>query len=163
MAKDLDLGEIVVPAGLIVLVAISFFNGGSESIGSALQNGQQVKDLRQQNTLARVMSEQTAEGLSDRSDVALQRYQNCCIVHAREALVQLPEHVAVGLRTLEYQTIRENDRPIDWLTQAGYSPGSVVCDASGGTGIIREDGAITDYAYTGKDISQYVAAYFARY
>ena len=157
-----SLDDLIVPIGGVALLGVAVFSGGGEQACSLLHSGQAVKEARQENAFTSQMLKTRDEGLAKQSEIALSRYQNGCIVHSKRAEVQRPEDVAVGAVTVHYMKVVEGSQPVDYNQQL-YSQGSVICDSSGGTGIIGEEGIVGNFAFTGEDISQYVYAHFARY
>ena len=93
--------------------------------------------------------------MSDRAQIALQRFQNGCVVHLQRAEYQRPEDVAVGAVTMEFRPISEGESPINWQTGQPYSEGTVLCDWLGGVGVIQ-GGTVTDYSFSGTDVSDLV-------
>ncbi len=45
--------------------------------------------------------------------------------------------------------LKENDIPLDRITKQPFAKGTVVCDAHGLTGVIDENGRISNVAFTG--------------
>jgi hypothetical protein len=147
----------LVLAGLAI-GGIAISSGGGNFLGASLEGGQNLKSLRQQSTLQNIISQTNQEALDAQSEIALQRFQNGCVVHVIKAAIQDPTHTAVGQTTVEYQVIREGGNYASWRTDEFYSRGTVLCDVEGGTGIIADDsGTLTDYAYTGAPVGNYVA------
>lgn len=157
-----DLEDLVVPIGGLLIAGIAAFSGGGDSIGGMMSNGGQVKELRQSNALENILRQTENEGLQQESQTALQRYQNGCIVHAVRSANQRPEDVAVGAITVEYRRVVAGVQLMDFNNNP-YSPGALLCDAWGMTGIVQNDGTVGSTAYTGEDISGYVEAHFGRY
>jgi len=151
---------VVCVLGVGVLGA-ALLSGGADSAGSILNGGNAVKEMRNANALENVLMQTKEDGLAKQSEIALQRFQNGCTMHTVRAEVQRAEDKARGSTTVEFRKVVEGHEPRGWTGQY-YSPGTVLCDNDGGTGIISDEYEVVDYAYTGQDISAYVQAYFQR-
>lgn len=158
----MDMEAIGIGAGVLVIGGLAMFSGGSESAAGLLQSGNQIKELRQENAFERVLKSTNAEAQATDSELAWQRYENGCVVHATRAQYQRPEDKAIGSITVEYRRVVEGETPLDFNGQQ-YSPGTILCDSSGGTGMIDDSGVVIDYAYTGQDVTAYVVDYFGRW
>lgn len=153
----MDLDDLIVPGMGVVLLGFVIFTGGGDSVGSMLSSGSEIKELRDAAALQKVLSASQQEAIGDRSALAIDRFNQGCIVHLKRSEVQRPEDLAIGAISVDYMPIKASGTPVNWQTGTPYSPGAVVCDWTGGTGIIGPDGTVTDYAFTGEDISGNVA------
>ena len=158
-----DMESLGLPLGIGAIIAYSMFSGGGKNVSDALDAGNSIKQLRQQVTIESVLANTTAEALAEDSKEALERYKNGCIVHAILAPEQNPTHTAVGKTTLNYESIREGGIYKSWRSGQTYSPGAVLCDSDGNTGVIGENGELTLHKYTGENIAPYVLSFFKRF
>ena len=154
------IDDMMCPVGIAALVGVAALGGGGVSALTGSGMGAELKSMQQQLAFESAASESRQAHLSDRSDIALQRYQQGCIVHVRHAANQLPEHTAVGAVTVEYLPVVEGDVARNPQTGGTYSRGVTLCDAWGNTGIVGDDGAIIDAAHTGSDVHSFVSRHF---
>jgi hypothetical protein len=151
----MDKDELLMCALGFVVVGAVILSGGRDSVGSFLQSSSEIKQLRDNTAKEAVISASLQESVSDRAQIALQRFQNGCVVHLQRAEYQRPEDVAVGAVTMEFRPISEGESPINWQTGQPYSEGTVLCDWLGGVGVIQ-GGTVTDYSFSGTDVSDLV-------
>jgi len=156
----MDIGDIGLPligGGILVFGLLS---GGDNPLAGG-GGGAQIKALRDNVAVENVLSQTKNVAASQRSDIALQRYQQGCIVHVRQSAVQRPEDVAIGGVTVDYLPVREGDVLRAMPDGNAYSEGTIVCDAWGNTAVIGPDGAATDGAFTGENVMPFIEAYFS--
>lgn len=158
MAMD----DLVIPAAGVFLVGFAMFSGGNEQASRVAQTGAQVKELRQTQAVENMVLQTKSEGLQNRAAIAELRFKSGCTIHFERAPIQSEQAQATGAIDIWPRPIQEGAMPIDWQGRT-YSNGQVVCDASGGTGVIGADGRVVDYAFNGSiDTQPYVKAHLSR-
>lgn len=159
----MDIETIGIGVAGVALAGVAILSGGDNAIGTLTgQDGAGLKQLRDELNREQLLTATSMDAAAQRSEVALQRYQNGCKIHYRVAEVQLEEHAAMGGITVEYMPVKEGDIPVHHRTGKPYGRGTVLCDDMGNTGMIDADGVVTDVAYTGADIQGHVRDYFDR-
>lgn len=157
----MDVDNLIVPLGGVALAGFAILsNGGNMSALTGGGAGQQIKELQSQLALETIATESRQSFLEDRSQIALQRYQNGCRVHVRKAEVQRPEHTAAGGVTVEYLSVVQGDVARNPDTGGHYSRGVVLCDAWGNTGVVGADGAVEDAAHYGGNVHPFIQRHF---
>jgi hypothetical protein len=145
----MDLDDLIVPVGGLLLGAFAMFSGGAGNVEGMMSGGAQIKELRDTAARQEILSGAKNEALASRASIAEQRFQSGCQVHFKRAQIQNPADTAIGAVTVEYVPIREGHVHQHPQTGMPYSPGVTLCDWSGGTAVIGPNGEATDYAYTG--------------
>jgi hypothetical protein len=157
MAMD----DLMLPIAAVGLLGVAVISGGNDALGTLTGGaGGQIKQLQNQLAIEQLTTASSMDAAANRSAIALQRYENGCVIHVRMAAEQRPEHLAVGMSTVEYMPVVEGDTPRHHVTGERYSRGTFLCDAWGNTALINEQGTATDAAFYGGNVQAFVAAYF---
>ncbi|MDJ0674018.1 MAG: hypothetical protein QNJ36_01230 [Calothrix sp. MO_167.B42] len=122
--------------------------GAAFSIPSLVQHQSNMNKIRSDIAAREAKAQKLERSLEfekRQAAVANKRYESCLPV--------VGEYYRNG--THYFTGLKEGDVPRDRITKQPFSKGTVVCDAHGLTGVINEDGAVINVAYTGdRDLVQ---------
>lgn len=117
------------------ILGIGIFSFDSITANLANQKQQSLAFQSQQNELAMIEASNLIQ--QQREKIAEQRFKNGCVIVVAE---EKPEY---------FTGLTLGQPVIDAIRKVPLSPGTIVCDADGNTGIVSKDKVVADMAYTG--------------
>lgn len=106
----------------------------SPDINAQMEAREQMQAVRQSERQEQSRMILAAKARQERSDIALQRYQAGCLRMINRDNDNNPI------------AIKEGDMPLDYYNDVPLSPGTVVCDSYGTTGVVGSDYRVADVA-----------------